>query len=192
MSEPVGRDALQDLVRGRLSPEEAARLEAEIAGDPQMEADYRLVDALNRTDTASHAFPGELGWARLSRAIDREKPRALWRRDVPLWQVAAILAIALFGWQFAVAPHLGGGAPERYVTATEGAARAGPTLRVAFTPTGTEGSIRSLLREAGARIVDGPTAIGIYTLAFENGGQRDAAATRFAASPSLIEIIASD
>ncbi|WMS41939.1 hypothetical protein RDV64_17990 [Acuticoccus sp. MNP-M23] len=192
MVDPVDSDPLQNLVRGRLSRDEAARLEAEIQGNPRMEADLRLVEALNQTDSAVHPFPGEFGWARLSNAIDRQKPRAFWQRNVSAWQVAALVAIAIGCWQLAVAPHLAGHtAPQGYITATgsQGTTSAQNTLRIAFAPAGTELAIRRLLRDAGARIVDGPTAVGLYTLAFDTEEQRDTAAKTLASSKPLVGII---
>lgn len=182
--------ALQDLVRGRLSQEEATRLNRAINADPALEAEHRLVAALNETDLASHAFPGEFGWARLSRAIDRKPARRPWGQTVTLWQAAACIAVAVLVWQFTVAPRLLGdpAGPARYETATGtgGPVEAGATIRVAFAPAATEGVITTLLREAGARIVDGPSAIGLYTLAFDDDEARAAGLERLAVSPSVV------
>ena len=41
-------------------------------------------------------------------------------------------------------------------------------LQVVFTPDATEAEIRTLLFEAGATIVDGPSALGVYRLDAED------------------------
>ncbi|MBJ3775470.1 hypothetical protein [Acuticoccus mangrovi] len=195
-AETNGRDPLQDLHRGRLTQDEAERLTRAIESDPRLEAEYRLVAALGETDGAHSAFPGELGWARLQQALARETPQRsgvnVWQRSVSVWQAAACLLLAVAGWQLAVAPYLAGrGVAPGYVTATgeTGPAPHGPALRVAFVPEASEAAIRTLLRESGATIVDGPTAVGLYTLAFEDEEARKAALDRLVGNPTVIDFV---
>ncbi|MEM7693080.1 MAG: hypothetical protein AAF318_01405 [Pseudomonadota bacterium] len=185
--------ALQDLVRGRLSEAETERLNDAIRDDPALEAEYRLISALNTADPAPHAFPGELGWARLSKAIDNEPAQKSQGPRVTLWQAAAGVAVAVVAWQFTVAPLLVQDAAPRYVTATGTSAPAGEaTLRVTIAPTASERTIRTLLRDAGAQIVDGPSAIGLYTLGFQTEDARTAGVGLFAASPTVITPVAAE
>lgn len=187
---------LQDLVRGRLSPEEAARLSAAVDADPDLKAEHRLLQELNKLDTAEHAFPGEFGWARLSREIDRKPSRNVLRASVPAWQAAAAIAIAVVSWQFVVSPQLAGdgAGPDRYVTATgPGEAVApGVTARIAFVPTATEAAISTLLREVDARIVDGPSAVGLYTVAFDGEEARSAAVERFGETQTVVDVVTAE
>lgn len=193
MGEPDKSAALQDLVRGRLSPDEARRLKDAINADPELEAEYRLIAALNEVDPAPHALPSELGWAKLEKAIDNEPPRRVWGANITLWQAAACVAIAVVAWQFTVAPRLVGNPadPSRYETASM-PDHAGVAVRIAFAPAATEAAIRALLRESQARIVDGPSAVGLYTLVFNNDEARAAGLQRFAASPSVVTTVDAD
>ena len=50
----------------------------------------------------------------------------------------------------------------------------GFTVSVAFVPTASEAAIRALLDEMGARISDGPSALGLWQISFAD----DAAAMR--------------
>lgn len=185
--------ALHDLLHGRLSETEAARLNEAIRSDPALKAEYRLVAALNETDTAPHPFPGEFGWARLSKAIDSEAPkRRVWHRSVSVWQAAACLVVAIFAWQVAIAPQLieqSGDVP-RYVTVTgQTGADAPSTARIAFVPEASEEAIRQLLRDADATIVNGPTALGFYTLGFQSDEDRDAGLERLGAEPAVVQFV---
>lgn len=58
---------------------------------------------------------------------------------------------------------------------------------VAFNPAAEEGDLRRLLLDAEARLFDGPSALGLYTLAFRDRPARDAALQRFAVSSALVE-----
>ncbi|MEM8626987.1 MAG: hypothetical protein AAGF32_03510, partial [Pseudomonadota bacterium] len=126
MADGERSDPLQDLIRGRLPADEAAQLEDALQTDAELAAEHRLVAALNAAEHNSSQFPGELGWARLSRTIDREARPRLWRRDVRAWQAAACVLVAVGTWQLAVAPWLATGpeTPARFQTAT------GPTATV--------------------------------------------------------------
>lgn len=193
MANTGDRDALHELVRGRLSEEEAAALTARIAADRQLAAEHRLVAALGEGGD-EHPFPGELGWARLSRAIGREARPPLWRRPVPLWQAAAAVALFVGAYQLTatLAPTLLGGADDvRYVTATgaDGPAAEGPSARVMFASDATEAAIRKLLRDVDARIVDGPSAVGFYRLAFTDEAARSAALGRLRAERAIVEVV---
>ena len=71
-------DRLIDFVRGRLAPDEAARVAAEAAARPELAAEIATIRGIIAAfdDEASEPAPGALGWARLSRAIDAEPRRA--------------------------------------------------------------------------------------------------------------------
>ena len=179
-------DLLIAYVRGRLTAEEAARIEAEAAARPEVAAELALTRGIIASfDEAGRSpAPGELGWARLSRALDAEprKAAAPERGRRPLWPLAASAAAAVLVWQLAAVPLLTGpGGQEGYVPVTE--APAGFSLDVAFVPEAAEGSIRELLRSVGGRVSDGPSAIGLWQLSFASAEARDAAMETLAAAP---------
>lgn len=113
-----------------------------------------------------------------------EAGRSWWRAwlpglaPVPRWVPAAALLLliaqsvtlaAIGAWWLADRPSvrsLAGGTP----------APSGPRLHVIFSPDTTESEIRAALGQISGRIVDGPTALGVYTVAIEPGSGLDASA----------------
>ena len=172
-------------LRGRLSADEARRLEAEAASRPELAAEIALMRGIvgSFDAEASAPAPGELGWARLSRAIDAE-PRqgAVPRARRPLWPLAASAAAAVLVWQLAAVPLLTRpGEDAGYSPVSE--APTGFTLDIAFAADAPEGAIRELLRSVGGRVSDGPSAIGLWQLSFPSAEARDAAMEAMAAAP---------
>jgi anti-sigma factor RsiW len=163
-------------VRGRLPEADAARIAAEATRRSDLAAELALVRGLvGAADAEVDApVPGELGWARLSRALDAD-PAQPARVGSRLWPLAAAAAAAVLVWQVVAVPFIAGpgGGEARYAPVSEQAA-AGSTVSVAFVPTASEAAIRALLAEAGARISDGPSAIGLWQLSFANEAARDA------------------
>jgi hypothetical protein len=82
------------------------------------------------------------------------------------WALAAqgalvVLLLAVIGWQTVLSP----GPPYRTLTAGSDQARWGQAqIRVVFAEDITEREIRGLLGGVQGKIVDGPSAIGAYTV----------------------------
>ncbi|MEM1396732.1 MAG: hypothetical protein AAGH38_04710 [Pseudomonadota bacterium] len=178
---------LADLLAGRLSAEEAAEFQERLARDPDADAWARLADGIKAAEAEGEPSPGEYGWARLSRSIDADQrptaPARAWR--IPAWQAAAAVVLGIGLWQAAIVPVLSpDDAAPSYTTASgdvEG------VIRVAFVPTATEAELRVLLRDAGAQIVSGPSAIGLYTVAPRDGLSPDELIEALSARPDLVE-----
>lgn len=155
---------------GTLDPEERAELDAALAADARLAAELKFVEALRDEVRAREvtASPGELGLARLRRAIATEAPAAPVAARANWWKVAAVAASALLAVQSAavlVAPGdvvrlAGGGGVEAPMDSG-----AGPVLTVAFRADATEAALRQALVAAGVTIVDGPSALGLYRVA---------------------------
>ncbi len=186
MAEEPDADRTETLiayVRGTLPADEADRLKGEVEAAPALAAEIALlrgvaaaVDADARQPT-----PGDLGWARLARALDAEPgsaPRPGWR---PLWQLAAAAGVAVVLWQAIAVPLLRPG-EEGYQPVSERPADAFE-LKVAFAPDATEAAILALLRDIGARVTDGPSAIGLWSLDFADAAARDAGLERLRTAP---------
>lgn len=192
MDRPDGlsEDALLDHLRGEGTPEEAARIEAAARTDPALRAELALMGGLRGALTASTDGPDtrEFGWRRLEAEIARTAAPAGGRTG--LWRAAAVVLGALVlgqGAYIALAPGTGGDALYRTVS-EEGT---GFGLGVAFVPRAPAGEIEALLRDAGARVVDGPTAIGFWRLAFEAEADRETGRAVLEASP-LVAIVAEE
>jgi anti-sigma factor RsiW len=178
-------EALIAYVRGRLPAADAARLATEAAARPELAAEIALARGIAAAvdAEASVAPPGPLGWARLQRALDAgpqtAAPPAPARR--PLWPLAAAAAAAVVIWQVAAVPLITAPGGPGYAPVT-GAPAAGLTVTVAFRPGASEGEVRSLLLDVGARVTDGPSAIGLWRLAFPTAAARDEGLTRLEAA----------
>lgn len=161
-------------VRGRLPADGAARIATLAAEEPTLAAGIALARGLaaDVDREAREPAPGALGWARIARALDAEAPPRPARH---FWPMAAAAAAAVLVWQIVAVPLLPEPGQYRPVTEAPGPA---PEIVVAFAPTATEGAIRALLREVGAEVVGGPTAVGLWRLGFADAAARDAALVR--------------
>jgi anti-sigma-K factor RskA len=175
-------------VRGRLPAEEAERLRREAEEAPSLAAEIAVlrgvavaVDAEGR-----EATPGELGWARLSRALDGETQGRQRQSRRPLWQLAAAAGVAVVLWQVVAVPLLG--PEEQGYQPVAGQPGAAFGAQVAFDPDATEGEIRALLREIGAGVSGGPSAIGLWRLGFADADAREAGIERLRAA-AIVESV---
>lgn len=173
----------RDYVLGRLDADETAAFEAALASDAALQSAVAFERSLREAARANAAPAPDpaLGWARLSRAIDkdrREQTLAAWKRP-SAWRTAAVAACAVLVSQAVVTPILlsGGEDPAGYAPVSE--AFAGPSLQATFQPGVTEQAMRTLIHGAGGTIADGPGALGVYVIRFEDEAARDAALARF-------------
>ena len=79
------------------------------------------------------------------------------------------------------------GRPGQYETLSSAPveAAAGPRLAIAFAAETPEGELRALLQETGARIVEGPSPRGIYTLALDADAPLEDVVARLRAHPGV-------
>lgn len=184
-------DRLQRFVHGALPDQDKADLEAELAENADLRAELALVRAVNTTlrDQGPPEGVRAQGWDRLAQSIDAE-PSAVPANDnrrYSLLQVAGVAAAAVLAWQFVAAPILFDAQEPLFTTAS--VQGDGPTLRVAFETGADMSAITMLLRDAGGALVDGPSAIGLYTVGFPDSESRDAAQTLFDENPALLSVV---
>ncbi|MEM1194092.1 MAG: hypothetical protein AAGH42_11955 [Pseudomonadota bacterium] len=194
---------LLDLACGRLSPGSASALETYADARPALAEElayYRGVSTAT-ADKTETSKPNELGWARLTRAIDKEEmaQRAKVESDPiqavvsssvsPLWRYAAVILGLLTFMQGAVL--INGQArfddDTRYVTVSD--AQEKFELKLIFQPDTTENAIRNLLRKTGGEITAGPSAIGLYTIKFETQESLSAANEIYADAKEIVDQI---
>ena len=147
------------LANGSLEEAEREEVEAAVAADPALAAELEALRAIRETMQAEEDSysPGQMGLARLMNDLDAAPANSNAAPRGRLWQLAAAVLFALLLIQSA---FLVGGEDEGFTLA---GGDTGPT--VAFAPDATEAQIRAVLLDAGAVIVDGPSALGLYTLA---------------------------
>ena len=173
-------ETLRDYAKGRLPAADALALEAAAAADPKLAAEIALVRGVVKVGEADagRAPSSQLGWARLSRAIDAEsrKPSSFVPKQFSRWQVAAVAAIAVAGWGAAATAPLmvarNNQPGDGYAMASERPAYA-HSAQATFVPTAPESAIREVLRSVDAEIVKGPSALGVYVLAFKDAEALD-------------------
>lgn len=191
----LDEEALFAYVSDKATPDETARIEAAAADSPALRAELAVMGELKGALATASDGPDtrEFGWRRLEAEIAKggataPPPRAARNH---LWRIAALLLGAIVlgqGTYIALAPGAGD-APTFRTVSEESTAAFG--LAVGFTASAEMGAVQTMLGELGARIVDGPGAIGLYRLAFETEAARDAARTALAASP-LVDLVAED
>ncbi len=167
MNEPQDHDAIEALlpwyVNGTLTDEERARVERHLEHCRRCREDVRFLTGLRQgiRRTADTPADPELGLKRLMREIDAEPPA---RRRRPWWQpslaaaavVIVVQGVLLFNlWQRDddIGMRLAGETPPPAVV-----------LQIQFDADAREGEIRALLRSLNARLIDGPSAVGLYRI----------------------------
>jgi anti-sigma factor RsiW len=176
---------------GTLEPEEAGRVDEHLAACAICREELRACRELAASLPGAEADPEpEPGLARVIARIDAEpaagrRPRpdrrwrALWAatprpvRATLAAQAAALGALALGGLALGAGARAAPPGAEplyRTLSAPQAAASAGAVrLRLVFAGDATEAAMRALLLEAGARVVDGPTRFGVYTVELPAG-----------------------
>ena len=114
------------------------------------------------TDYEPRAEPLELRPARATRSFRRVPPAVRWLAAAVVLQAFA-LGLGAWAWHSSTALRSAG-----YVTLTSvpPSYESGPRVRVLFRPDLSVGALQSVLRGAGAHIIDGPADGNVYTLGF--------------------------
>jgi hypothetical protein len=165
---------------GQLDADEAARVEAHLDACPECQAELELERRL-QAGVAGLPIEAEHAWAGMLHKL-RNPPRppaaafgawlsalagrtlATSRAAAPWLGWAAAAGLGMFVLASAPAPAPGPAASYHALSALPAAARPAGNMVVIFRPDATEQSIRRALRDAGARLVDGPTAADAYVL----------------------------
>jgi len=172
------------LANGTLQGAEQDAVKRHVDGCAECQNELNLLLRL-RTTIQSETLPegaGELGLQRLLRQVGKKsKSPRRW------WLSAALAASLVIGVQTVMllqrVPDESLYTPLSGPTAREG------VLQVEFMPEAREADLRELLRASGARIVDGPSAVGLYRLAIQPGSDPDQVLRRLRERTDLIRHI---
>lgn len=178
------RELLPWLANDTLEGAERTEVERHVAGCAQCQSELALLQALRTTLQAQpQADAGELGLQRLLRDV-RKQPGAR-----PRWLLPAAMAAGLVIAVQAV--MLMQTSPVETVYAPlSGPAASETLLQVEFAPDAREAALRAALQAVGARIVDGPSAAGLYRIALEPGRDPQQALEELQARTDLVRHIA--
>lgn len=151
----------------RLAVEELAAKNPSIAADIEFQRGLR--ESLKPNEDAFE--PGELGWARLSKAIEQEMPsqEQLVTSRPKFWKyAAAILAVTAIG-QAGVLGAIAFESDEnpQYKTVLE-TTTYGSSAKVEFSPNVTASQLTEILFSVEASIVAGPSSLGLYEIQFKS------------------------
>ncbi|MFO7593813.1 MAG: zf-HC2 domain-containing protein [Pseudomonadota bacterium] len=148
-------------VNGSLPEHEMREIDAHLAQCPVCEREAALLRAM-RDEARENAgdVPAEFAWQRLRRDLHRNDDRAGVKRSwwAPSLAAAAVLTIAIQSVMLYTMTERDDGyglAGDRVQSAT---------LQVKFNPDATEKELRGALQAAGAEIVTGPSAMGVYRI----------------------------
>lgn len=182
-------DTLLAYLQGKLTPEDRARFEAEMAADPALAAEVEVMRAVrtNLSDAPQHA-QADAVWDRLSAAIGTPPQAANQNRPYlrRLAGYAAVAVLAVVCWQVALVPLIGDVAPV-YRTASEDGA--GFPLQVRFADGATMSEITALLSDLDGTITDGPGALGLLRLSFPDEDRQQRALEALRGRAALVEFV---
>lgn len=183
-------EKLRDYVKGRLPIAQAAEIEAAAGADPGLAAEIALVRGVIKAgENDARRTSDELGWARLSRAIDAESTkRSVVPKQFSRGQVAAValVAVAVSGMAVGLMPRTGEQGAYRTATARP----IFPFAALAtFNPAAQESAVREALRAVDAEIVAGPSALGVYMLAFKDADAQTKGIDALRARAGVVETV---
>jgi anti-sigma factor RsiW len=161
-------------VTGQLEAAEKAQVEAHLATCAQCQAELKFERRLE-VEVVTAPVDVERAWASMTRRMERPRRGAL---AIAARQVAVVghgAAVAArspwLGWAMAASVALVAVTvarppqqPAAYHTLSAAPAAAPGNVVVIFKPDTTEAAMRQTLKDAGARLVDGPTAADAYVL----------------------------
>ncbi|MBL0917948.1 MAG: hypothetical protein IBJ14_04540 [Hydrogenophaga sp.] len=182
---------------GTLTPAQQAQLDAGLLRHPELQHELRWLQTLRETLHAQPLDPvpeGDLGWSAFAQRLPAASPTP--RRASPGWAerlrdwlqantlpVLATACALLVAQAVVIGTLMQPGADYRAAGGPTATQATGVLLHVTVRASVTEPQLREALRRANARIVNGPSALGVYTLRVEAGADgtpRDAQAQRLA------------
>ena len=184
-------ELLLDYVQGTASQEAVEAIEARLPVDPKIADEIAYYKGLKTavSPLKQSAPADELGWKRLSNAIEAERNPVAANDNFPFWKyaAAALAVVAALQTAFLVqSPRT----PEEPVFVTASAENeAAFGLTVIFQPNTTANDLTEVLKAVDGEIIAGPSALGLYTVAFETEASRDSALEALAAQPDVIESV---
>ncbi|MEM7640351.1 MAG: hypothetical protein AAF269_14955 [Pseudomonadota bacterium] len=191
----LSEDALSELVleyaRGSASVDVRAAIEARLPEDPKLADEIAYLQGLHRavSPLRTERAADEFGWKRLSNAISAEQVPVAANDNSHIWKYAAAALAIVAALQTAVLIQPSTQAPaETYVTASATDANT-PAVNVVFQPSATAEALTRVLKEVNGEIIAGPSAIGLYTVAFETETTRDDALAALEAETDLVESV---
>jgi hypothetical protein len=177
-------------LNGTLAETERAQVEAWLRESPDAGSElqmWRAVQADARTQPLTQ--PGvDFGWQRLRRDLKREQRRG----SLHTWRVAAAASVLMIvGLQTAILVRQDAGTRYEPLSGTLSIPANAWRVQVRFAESAAVSDINALLLRLDARVISGPSALGIYELALPREAAADAQAlrTKLAAESLLLQVV---
>ena len=183
-------------LRGELSAEDMARIDALAAKNPEIAADIEfqrnLMSAVKSDGDDSSA--SEFGWARLSKAMNADGPSDIElpqilndnaKNPIKFWRIAAAaLAVIGLGQAGYIASNAGSTVTDdaRYEMVTDNAF----DIDVLFHDDAPQMLTTKLLQDVQGELVSGPNAGGLYKVQFETKNMCQQAVKAFTAASKVV------
>lgn len=192
MDEQELRAELPWLVNGSLDAAQHERVLAAVNAAPGLQDEQRFLERLRAAvREEDHAGPGELGWRRLRRQIEAESQTSVQQRQRRGWQglaiAASVLMAAQLAWFWGAAPREVHYEPMAAPPVAPGAV----VLQLRFRPEARLAQIELLLQRLGLRVIDGPSAAGVWRVQLQ-GADAAPVLQALQAERALIESAARD
>lgn len=180
-------------LRGELSDSDRREVETLSKQNPAIAADIEfqknLKQALseNKNDFAS----GELGWARLSKAIEESQPEQTKTKSQPAyWRYAAIaLAVIAVGQTGLLSSLMVQDNPgSQYMPVSE-PGTALNTAKIGFAQDTLTHDVTAALRSVNGTIISGPSSLGLYEVKFETIAACQTASEKLQSEPFIASMI---
>ncbi|HEU4780227.1 MAG TPA: hypothetical protein VFS58_10135 [Steroidobacteraceae bacterium] len=177
-------------LNGTLSETERAQVESLLRDSPDAESELQLWRAVQQdARTQSISQPGvDFGWQRLRRDLKREQRRG----SQQTWRLAAAASVLMIvGLQTAILMRQDSGTRYEPLSGTLAIPANAWRVQVRFAESAAMTDINALLLRLDARVIGGPSALGIYELALPREAAADAQAlrARLAAEPLLLQVV---
>lgn len=181
-------------LRGDLSEVENREVEAAAAKNPSVAADIKFQRNLKSSlgPNEDSFEPGELGWARLSKAIEQESVASEPVTEKPqFWKyAAAVLAVAAIG-QAGVLGSMAfkDGDVAQYKTVSETSVQNFTTVKLGLNPDVAVHQLTDTLLSLEASIISGPSSLGLYEVQFKSKSSCSSALETFRSHKNIIETV---
>lgn len=177
-------------LNGTLSQIERAQMESWLRESPEAQSELQMWRAVQQD---ARAQPGEkpgadFGWQRLRRDLKREQGRGPQR----IWRLAAAASVLMVvGLQTALLIRQDSGPRYEPLSGTLAIPADAWRVQVRFAESAAMAYINALLLRLEARVVRGPSALGIYELALPRAAAADAQTlrARLATEPLMVQVV---
>jgi len=184
-------------LRGELSDAERQEVEMLAEKNPSIAADIEFQKNLKtalKSDEDTFQ-PGELGWARLSKAMaedDANKSAIVESvlKAPKFWKyAAAILVVAAVGQAGVIGSMASkSGENSQYLTASENIPSL-PSVKLGFNPDISADKITETLQSAEVSIIAGPSSLGLYDIQFSSAEACVQGVKNLKANPDVVDMV---